>query len=78
MGGECVEIGIKDNTDPDDGSETKIRRCVSTDWQVFAFPLAEFSTADLDRLYVVTEFVFEGEDAERRQTVDFQNIRYEK
>jgi len=74
-GGECVEVGIKDNTDPDDGSETKIRSCVDTGWQTFSFPLAEFTTADTSQLYVVAEFVFTGPNS---QTVDFQNIRYEK
>ena len=76
-GTECVRVGIKDNTDPDDGNETKITRCVSsTDWETFTFPLSEFHTADLTRLYVVTEFVFEQEDAQRQQTVDFRNIEY--
>ena len=76
-GTECVRIGLKDNTDPDNGSEMKIRCCVnSTDWEPFTFPLAELHTADLTRLYVVTEFVFEQEDAQRQQTVDFKNIEY--
>lgn len=74
-GGEQVWIGLKDNEDPDDGTETK--RLVSnltTEWQPFTFPLSDFETADLTKLYVVTEFVFEpGTSAE---TVCFRNIQY--
>ena len=77
IGNECVKIGIKDNTDPDNGTETKMRRCVSSiNWEVFTFPLSMFSTADPKRLYVVTEFVFDGIDASTAKTIDFRNIQY--
>jgi LysM repeat protein len=74
-GGETVSIGIKDNTDPDNGSETKLRVTnLTTEWQTFTFPLSSFSTADLSNLYVVTEFVFAaGTPAEN---VCFRNIQY--
>ena len=76
-GKECVRVGIKDNTDPDNGGETKIRRCIpNLDWETFTFPLSEFDTADLTKLYVVAEFVFEQEDTGQPQTVDFRNIVY--
>ena len=32
---------------------------LTTSWETYVFDLARFSTADLTRLYVVTEFVFE-------------------
>jgi LysM repeat protein len=75
VGGESVNIGIKDNTDPDDGSERKIRVSnLTTSWQTFTFTLSDFTTADVTRLYVVVEFVFEpGWPA---QTVYFRNIHY--
>jgi hypothetical protein len=75
VGGEFVWVGLKDNTDGDDGSETKIEvPDLTTDWQTITFPLSDFITADLTRLYVVTEFVFEqGTPAE---TVDFRRIQY--
>ncbi len=74
-GGEKVWIGLKDNTDADDGREVKIPVSnLTTEWQTFTFPLSSFSKADLARLYVVTEFVFEpGTSAE---TVCFCNIQY--
>jgi len=73
-GGESVQIGIKDATDPDDGTETKaLVSNLSTQWQTYQFPLSMFATADLTRLYVVTEFVFSGSTA---QTVYFRNVRF--
>jgi hypothetical protein len=74
-GGEVVWIGLKDNSDPDNGTETKIQvGPLTTQWQTFTFPLSDFITADLTSLYVVTELVFEpGTPAE---TIDFRHIQY--
>ena len=72
-GGEQVEIGIKTNKQPDDGSEVKIPVRLTNTWQVFKFPLAKFDV-DLKNLYVVSEFVFTGGTA---QTVYFRNISYQ-
>ena len=71
-GGEQVEIGIKTNQQPDDGSEVKVPVRLTNTWQVFKFPLAKFEL-DLKNLYVVSEFVFTGGTA---QTVYFRNISY--
>jgi hypothetical protein len=59
-GGELVDIGLKDDTDPDDGGESKSRVRLQAEWQRVEIPLTAFRTADLKRLYVVTEFVFAG------------------
>ncbi len=72
-GGESVSIGIKDNSQPDDGTETKVLvSSLSTDWKTFTFPLSQFSGADLSNLYVVIEFVF----ADTPETVCARNIQY--
>jgi hypothetical protein len=74
VGGEEIEIGIKDNTDPDDGTETKIRVCnLTTNWQTILIPSERFDTADLSNIYVVIEFLFNGAQA---QTVSFNNVKY--
>ncbi len=75
IGGEVVSVGIKDNSDPDNGTETKLQVSnLTTEWQTFTFPLSSFVTADLSTLYVVAEFVFEaGTPAE---TICFRNIQY--
>jgi hypothetical protein len=72
-GGEQIEIGIKTNTQPDDGSETKVPVTLTTDWQTYDVPLFRFTGTDARHLYVVTEFVFAGAQA---RTVYFRDIRY--
>jgi len=74
-GGERVSVGLKDSSDRDDGRETKIPVSeLTTDWSTFTFPLADFTTADLTKLYIVTEFVFEPSIPD--ETVCFRNIQY--
>lgn len=73
LGGENVEIGIKDNTDPDDGTEVKKTVALASNWQTLTFPLSDFTTADLTRLYLVCELVFNGTTG---RTVFFRDIRY--
>jgi hypothetical protein len=74
-GGEAVLVGLKDNQDPDDGSEAKIRLNLTKDWGNYEIKLAEnFHTADLKKLYVVTEFVFESQ----AQTVCVRKIQFAK
>lgn len=58
-GGEKVYIGIKDKTDPDDGTETKKLVSLEKKYSEYSFQLSEFNTANLQNLYVVTEFVFD-------------------
>ncbi len=72
-GGESASIGIKDNTQPDTGTETKVPVSgLTTDWKPFVFPLSEFKGANLHKLYVVIEFVF----ANTPETVYARNIQY--
>ncbi len=73
VGGEQLEIGVKTNTQADDGSETKLPVKLTSDWKPYRFPLQRFEGADLDKLYVVTEFVFSGGDA---TTVFVRNISF--
>ena len=72
-GGEQLEIGIKTNTQPDDGSETKVPVKLTANWKSYPFRLDRFDGADPDKLYVVAEFVFSGSAA---TTVFVRNISY--
>ncbi len=72
-GGERVEIGLKTNTQPDNGRETKIQTNLTANWETYSFKLDRFRGTDPTRLYVVTEFVFSGRNPE---TVYMRNIRY--
>lgn len=72
-GGESVFVAIKDNEDPDDGSEDKVRVSnLNTEWQKVEIPLAEFSTANLENIYIAASFIFEDNPG----TVCFRNIEY--
>ena len=73
-GGETVQVGLKDSTDPDNGKETTVTiDNLGTQWQTYNIPLSSFQTADKTKLYVVTEFVYNGAEA---QTVYFRNTRH--
>lgn len=72
-GGESVQIGIKDSTDPDDGTETRKTVTLTTSWQPLSFPLRDFTTADLTRVYLLFELVFNGPSG---QTVFVRNVQY--
>ena len=63
---------LKDDTDPDDGSESKIPLSLTTEWKTYRIPLSEFKTADLSRLFIVAGFLYMGEP----QTVRIKNVRY--
>lgn len=71
--GQCVSIGIKDRTQPDDGSEIKKQECLTTQWTMYKEPLSTFSDVDLTHLYIVFEVAFEGKAS---ITLELKNIRY--
>jgi len=71
--GQCVALGIKDRTQPDDGSEIRVQRCLRTQWSTVVLPLSTFTNVDLARVYVVFEVIFQGPSS---ATVEVRNIRY--
>ena len=80
--GQCVRIGIKDAKQPDNGGETTIPWCSTTPngWDTVKLPLEVFTRtdltdvpADLTKLYVVFEVVFQGSSS---VTLQVRNIRY--
>lgn len=73
-GGEVVSLGVKDTADPDDGSGTTVRLTLTEDWQTYELPLSDFATADLTRIYIPLEVVFEPDVAS--ETIYFRNVRY--
>lgn len=58
--GKTVSIGLKDNLDADDGSESTYSITFQSEgWNTYEINLLEnFQSADLNKLYIVTEFVF--------------------
>lgn len=71
--GSLVDVGIKDSTQPDDGTEARVTLQLSSDWRTYYVPLTKFVGVDLTRVYVVTEFVFNGTQARSAQV---RNITY--
>lgn len=69
----CLRVGIKDWQQPDDGNETTVDECPTTQWATYTHPLSVFSRVDLSHLYVVFEIAFSGPAA---ITVQVRNIRY--
>lgn len=74
-GAEVVYVGIKTNTQADDGTEAKVAVKLTRNWRTYHFPLKSFIGTDTKRLYVVTEFVFEGSAP---RSVSFRNISFGK
>lgn len=73
-GGESLDIGIKDLSQPDDGLETRIPVQLTRSWQTYQLPVTKFSGTDVRRLYVVCEFVFDV----KPETIYVRRIRYVK
>lgn len=71
--GQCVRLGIKDHSQPDDGSEITIKQCLTTQWSTIALPLDTFANVDLAHLYVVFEIVFLGTSSE---SVELGGVSY--
>lgn len=71
--GQCVRIGIKDNNQPDNGSETTVQQCLSSQWSTITLPLNRFTGVDLTHLYIVFEVLFQGPSS---ATLEVRNIRY--
>lgn len=61
--GATVDVGIKDNKQPDDGSEIKVSVPLSSDYRVHTIPLSKFVGVNSRRLYVTAEFVFNSSQA---------------
>jgi hypothetical protein len=72
-GARVVDIGIKTNTQPDDGSETKIPVRLSSEWKTYELSLNRFEGTDARNLYVVAEFVFADSNP---QTLYVRNVKY--
>jgi exo-beta-1,3-glucanase (GH17 family) len=73
VGGQCIRICIKDRTQPDNGSEITVQRCMTTQWSTVTLPLNTFASVDFTHLYVVFGVVFQSSSS---ATVEVRNIRY--
>lgn len=71
--GSVVNVGIKDSSQPDDGSETTVAITVAASYQTYSIPLSNFVGANLKSIYVMVEWVFLGSQP---QTLDVKSVAY--
>lgn len=71
-GGEKIQISIKDETNPTDGSEAKVPLTLSNTWQVYDIPLSKFEGTNLKKLFMPAAFIVENEAT----TISIKNIEY--
>lgn len=72
VGGETLQIGMKDESNPTDGSETRVPLTLGTDWETYDIPTSSFSPTDLSKLFMPAVFVFEKEPV----TIYIRNIEF--
>lgn len=73
-GGEKIQISIKDETNPTDGSEAKVSLTLTNEWKVYDIPLSKFEGTNLKKLFMPAAFIFEKDAA----TISIKNIEYIK
>jgi hypothetical protein len=71
-GGETFHVSLKDESNPTDGSETKVPLTISNEWAYYEIPLDSFAPTDLSKLFMVASFVFEREPSR----IMVRNIEY--
>ena len=74
IGGEQIWLAIKDDTDPDDGSETQVPVTLQPDWTSYEFPLDTFSNAALENIFVPMMFISRGD----AQTFSIREVEFLK
>src|ERR1017187_4582031 len=75
--GTTIAIGIKDATQPDDGTETKVTLPVAGNWVVHSIPLSSFVRANLKNIYVPCVLVFAGgvlAQTEKVRTISYSTL----
>ena len=75
VGGEVFDIAMKDVDDPPDGSESRVKIKLTTDWKVYKIETKKFLTANMKRIMVPMAFVFEGADGKK---IHVRSIQFKK
>ncbi len=85
-GGECIKVGIKDYNDPDNGKEPKTPVKLESSWSTYSFDIRDhfdvprakkrYSPLELNKLYVLAEFVFPCRGKNNAQTVHIKDVKF--
>ena len=73
-GGEQIKIALKDETNPTDGSETKVPLTLINEWKWYEIPLSAFEGTNLKKLFMPLAFVFE----KNATAIGIRNVEYVK
>lgn len=65
IGGEKMDIVVKDILDPVDGSESRFKLELTNSWKKYEIDLKHFETANLNNVQVALGFVFVGKTARK-------------
>lgn len=75
LGGENIEVAMKDVNDPPDGSETRIKYTLTDEWKTYEIDTKDFVTADLKSIMVPFAFIFLGPTG---QNIHVRSIQFQK
>lgn len=75
IGGEQLEIAMKDKNDPPDGSESRVKIELTDQWKIYEIQTNQFKTADMKLIMVPLAFVFEGPLG---RTIHVRSIQFKK
>ena len=65
IGGEKMDIVVKDILDPVDGSESRFKLELTNSWKKYEIDLKHFETANMNNVQVALGFVFVGKTARK-------------
>lgn len=71
-GGEHISIGLKDISNPTDGSETKIPLTLTNNWKTYEIPLTSFAPTRLEELFISTSIIVENQAI----TIEIDSIEF--
>lgn len=72
QGVEKIAIALKDISNPTDGSETKVKLTLTSEWQFYDIPLTKFKPTKLEELFIVTSFISENQ----AMTIEVESIEF--
>lgn len=75
VGGETLDLTMKDKNDPADGSESRLKLELTKDWKTYEIDTNHFKTADMSVIEVPLAFVFQGPTARK---IHIRSIQFKK
>ncbi len=75
----CLKVSVKDSTDPDDGTETKLAvNGITTEWQTKKYDLSSITTLSKTNAFLMFEFVIEAGTPTGEYIYYIDNVGFKK